>query len=234
VEIVGEAENGGEALEQIGRLDPDVVFLDIRMPEMDGLSVARAMTEHRSKASPSNSAPHVVFVTAYDEYAVEAFEAAAVDYLLKPIESERLTQSVDRALRLHRTETDAETPTKNLEDLFHALTTKDERPRIAAKSGDTLRLFDPATISRFWAADGYTLFRCDGRKYVLDESITSLTERLAAHGFIRVHRHELINLSSVRAILRIDDGLVVELADNQRASVSRRHGRELKKALGLT
>ena len=218
VEIVGDAADGEEALEQVSRRRPDVVFLDIRMPEMDGLEVARRLPEDI----------RVVFTTAYDEYAVEAFEAAAVDYLLKPIEHERLAIAVDKVRRLE------EAPDRgDFERLLKRLTERAEPPRVTARRGDTIRVFDPREISRFHASDRYTLFRHAGREYVLDESIVSLERRLAGLGFVKVHRSELINLGHVRALRREDDQTLAELADGQRAVVSRRHLKALKQRLGI-
>lgn len=216
IEVVGEAADGRKALEQIGALRPAVVLLDIRMPAMNGLELARQLDDET----------HVVFTTAYEEYAVQAFEAAAVDYLLKPIESERLAAALDRARRL-----DAPVDRAELASLLRRVSGHEEPPRVAARRGDTIRLFDPRHIARFHSEDGYTVFRHDGRKYLLDDSIVSLAHRLKPWGFLQVHRAEMVNLHHVKALRKIDDTTVVELADGQRAAVSRRHLSGLKKAL---
>ncbi len=218
VEVVGEAADGEEALARIAEQRPEVVFLDIRMPELDGLAVARRL--------PPDT--RVVFTTAYDEYAVDAFEAAAVDYLLKPIESERLAAAVEKVRRLTPAVERGE-----LERLLKKLAGGAETPRVTARRGDTIRVFDPREISRFHAADRYTVFRHAGDEYLLDESIVALERRLGDLGFVRVHRAELINLGHVRALKREDDQTLAELADGQRAVVSRRHLRRLKEKLGI-
>ena len=218
IEIVGEAADGEAALAAIDEHRPRVVLLDIRMPGLDGLAVAEQLPPET----------HLIFTTAHEEYAVSAFEAAAVDYLLKPIDGERLAGSLERVRRL-------ESPTagRELAKLLRAATGHEEPPRVAARRGETLRLFDPREISRFHATEGYTEFRHDGRRYLLDDSIVALAARLRPWGFLRVHRAELVNLHQVRSLRRVDDATVVELADGQHAPVSRRQVTALKKALGV-
>ena len=217
LEVVGEASDGKEALEQIEALEPDVVFLDIRMPEIDGLELARQLEDVQ-----------VVFTTAYDEYAVEAFETSAAAYLLKPIDKVRLAIAIDKVRRAQ-----SRSAGRDFERLLRRITDHNEPPRITARRGDSIRVFDPREISRFHAQDGYTAFRHDGRTFLLDDTITSLAKRLANWGFIRIHRGELVNLSQIKALRREDDQSLVELSDGQRAPVSRRHLKELKRRLGI-
>jgi DNA-binding LytR/AlgR family response regulator len=218
VEVVGEAADAQEALERLGAQAPDVVFLDIRMPGMDGLELARRLPE----------GTHVVFTTAYDEYALQAFDAAAVDYLLKPVESARLAAALDKLRRIRAPDARPE-----LERLLSELAMRRQAPRIAARQGDRLRVFDPRAISRFHAEDRYTAFHHQGRQYLLEESLAALEERLASWGFLRVHRGELVNLHQVVALKKEDDATLVELTDGQRAVVSRRYLRTLKERLGI-
>lgn len=216
--IAGEAADGDEALARIAETAPDVVLLDVRMPGMDGLELAERLP----------AATHVIFTTAYEEYAVQAFEAAAVDYLMKPIEAARLEVAFERVRRLERPAGRAE-----LARLLRQVRGHEEPPRVAARRGDTTRLFDPRRIARFHAEGGYTVFRLDGRRYLLDDSIVALAARLRPWGFLRIHRAEVINLHQVKALRRVDDATLVELADGQTATVSRRHLKALKKALGV-
>jgi DNA-binding LytR/AlgR family response regulator len=217
LEVVGEAGDGREALERIDELEPDVVFLDIRMPEIDGLELAKQLEEVQ-----------IVFTTAYDEYAVEAFETSAVAYLLKPIEKERLAAAINKVRKKQDLSGD-----QDIERLLRRIAGRDEPPRITARRGDSIRVFDPREISRFHAQDGYSGFRHEGRVYLLDDTITALAKRLADWGFVRTHRGELVNLSEIKALRREDDQSLVELSDGQRAAVSRRHLKELKKRLGI-
>jgi len=216
-EAVGEAGSGREALEKIAALTPDCVLLDVGMPGMDGLEVAGA------------TGVPVVFVTAHDAYAVEAFELAAVDYLLKPVRRERLQRALERVRR-----SPAPSPAQ-LAGLWRRLSAAPAAPltRLAARSGDAVHLFDPAEIARFSAAGGYASFRRDGREFLLDESLSQLEQRLAPHGFVRVHRAELVRLDAVRALHGEHGHTEVELDDGQRAPVSRRVVAELKRRLGI-
>ncbi len=218
VEVVGEAAHAEEALSVIDATAPDVVLLDIQMPEVDGIELAQQLPQGLA----------VVFVTAFERYAVQAFEAAAVDYLLKPVSAERLAAALDRVRRLERGQ-DART----LRRLAQRLRERDEPPRIAARSGESVHLFDPAAIARFHAQRGYTAFQQDGRRYLLDESIAELESRLEEWGFLRVHRSELIRLAAVRGLRKIDDQVVIDLEDGQQAPVSRRRVTALKRALGI-
>jgi two-component system LytT family response regulator len=220
VEVAGEASSGEEALERIATLRPDAVLLDIRMPGMDGLELAGRLPD---------PAPHVIFTTAFEEYAVQAFERSAVDYLLKPVEAERLERALAKVRRL-----DEPQDARQLQRVLRQLIAGSEPPRLTARLGDSLHVLDPRRVARFHSAQGYTAFRHQGRDYLVEESIASLAGRLEPWGFLRVHRGELINLNEVRSLRREDDQTVVDLGDGQRATVSRRHLPELKKKLGIS
>ena len=205
VEIAGEASDGVQALEQIQELDPDVVFLDVRMGGIDGLTLATEVP----------NLPPIIFTTAHDEYAVGAFEAGAVDYLLKPIRMDRLVNAIERV---------------------RARKPKLERPRTAGwrltvTENGVIHMFDARNITRVWADGKYSIFSAEGREHLLDESLSSLEKRLQPFDFLRVHRSELVNLNCVKALR--DNGTVLELSDGQTARVSRRFKSELEKALGI-
>lgn len=221
VEVAGEAANGIQALERIRELVPDVVLLDIRMPGMDGLELAARMDD----------LPPIIFTTAYDEYAVQAFEANAVDYLLKPVQAERLESALAKVSKRAASRESGE-----LQTLIKKLLDRGEGGsglRITARAGKTIRVFDPHRISRFHAADRYTVFHMDGSEFVLDDSLSALEEKLSALGFFRTHRAELVNLNLVKT-LRLEEGACeVALSDGQTAPVSRRMVAELKKRLGV-
>ena len=213
VVLVGEAEDAARAQALIDTLAPELLLLDIDMPGIDGIALARKLPSHVS----------VVFTTAHRKHAVDAFELAAVDYLLKPIEDERLTEALDRVRTARRALSPAAVsggPPALL--------------RLAARAGDAIELLDPADVARLFASDKYTLCRLGGRELVLDDSLSVLEARLAPHGFFRAHRGELINLHRVRALRHEPDGAYAELDDGQRAQVSRRALPELKQRLGIT
>jgi DNA-binding LytR/AlgR family response regulator len=217
VDVVGEAAGGLQALASLSRTQPDLMLLDICMPELDGLALASRYTH----------LPSIVFVTAHDEHAVRAFECNAVDYLLKPVRPERLAEAIRRARAR------GAPASESLRALPPTEARQSAAPRVITHDGGTLRLFDACSVTRFWASDKYTLFVAEGREQMTEEPLSSLEERLAAHGFVRVHRAELVRSSAIRA-LRSEHGVCeVCLDDGQVARVSRRSIALLKRELGL-
>lgn len=210
---IAEADSAVAARALLRQSPPEVVLLDIHMPEIDGLTLLEL----------EPAMPPVIFVTAYEQHAVRAFELAAVDYLLKPVNQARLEKALRRARALGASDIAA----------LHGHMRPDAPPRLAARAGEVLRLFDPAQLTRIRAADKYAIIDMGGEEFVLDDSLTSLEKRLAPHGFVRVHRAELINLAAVRALHGSGSATEVELSDGQRAPVSRRLLAELKRRLGL-
>lgn len=221
VEVVGEACDGEDASAKIAASPPDLLLLDIEMPELDGLRVAAA-------------APglHVVFVTAHAEHAVAAFDLAAVDYLLKPITEARLRAAIDR-VRLRASRNNPVAADALAQALRAALPPEPSVPRVTALEGDAVHIFDARSIARFSAANRYVSFTVDGREYLLDDSLNALEARLRCHEFQRVHRAELINLGRVRTLRRTGGGAEVELDTRERVPVSRRLLGELERRLGV-
>jgi DNA-binding LytR/AlgR family response regulator len=217
VTVCGEAGDGHEALERIASLAPDLVLLDVRMPGLTGVELAAR-----------EGLPPIVFTTAYDEYAVRAFDVAAVDYLLKPIRAERLREAVERA----RGRAGAPDVAR-VRELLERLARPDVVRPLSARAGAVVRLVDPREVTRIRAADRYAVIVHAGAELVLDESLAELEERLRDQGFVRTHRAELVNTRHVRALRDSPDGLVVELSDGQRARASRRLAPELRRRLGL-
>lgn len=209
IEVVGEAADGEQALALVRERAPELLLLDIDMPEMDGLELAELP-----------GVPLVIFTTAHAEHAVRAFEVAAVDYLLKPIARERLAEAIERArARVGRAGV--------------ASPVADSPPRITARSGGTVHVIDASEITRFHATDKVTIFIHEGRELVLDDSLAALEERLSPHGFFRTHRSELVSLAAVKALHTDGGSTRVELRDGSRAAVGRRVVAELKRRLGI-
>jgi DNA-binding LytR/AlgR family response regulator len=221
VTVVGEAGHADAALAQVAALLPDVMLLDIRLPGMDGLALA-ARYAHL---------PPIVFVTAYNEFALRAFELDAVDYLVKPVRPERLIEALGRARRRLDVRSSAEVLTQ-----LAAQPRPGERPgastRIVVVDRGALRLFDASEICRFWASDRYTLFQVAGEEHLTQEPLAALAARLEPHGFMRAHRGEIINLARVRAVRAVDGQHIAELDDGQQARISRRVFTAFKAALG--
>ena len=222
VDVVGEAADGEAALVQIRDRAPDVVLLDIRMPGLDGMTLA----------AQTPDMPPVVFTTAYDEYAVRAFEANAVDYLLKPVEANRLEAAL---ARVERRSPAAQDPERLAGILRQFLERDASQPglRLTARAGNVVRVVDPKDVTRIRAAGHYAVFRHDGRELVLDESLAALEEKLVPLGFLRVHRAELVNLHHVRGVRLEESGAVALLSDGEAAPVSRRSLPDLKRRLGI-
>jgi DNA-binding LytR/AlgR family response regulator len=220
VTVAGEAEDGLDALDKIEALSPELLLLDIDMPALDGLTLA----------SRVRALPPIVFVTAHAEHALAAFELHAVDYLLKPVRPERLAQAIERArIRVERGERRAEPEAMALAMVAPAR----ESPRVVSASRGVTRIFDARELTRLWSRDKYTAFVSNGEEHLCEESLNALEARLAPHGFLRVHRAELVNLRRVRALHHSSDGAEVELDDGQRAAVSRRTLAQVKAALGV-
>jgi two-component system LytT family response regulator len=220
VEIVGEASDGVSALEQVRALRPDLMFLDIEMPELDGLAVAEAL--------PADG-PAVVFVTAYDEHALRAFELAAIDYLVKPVVAQRLDDALARL--------PARRPSADLGALMTGLNRGRPLQRMAVRCGSRVQVFDPATVSAVLARDHYSAILIGAQELLSDDPLDVFERRLDPARFLRVHRSAIVNLASVKElILEGDRRYVAVLADAgaPRVPISRERLNALKARLGLS
>jgi DNA-binding LytR/AlgR family response regulator len=221
--VVGEAGDGVSTLEQTIRCPPDVLLLDIAMPELDGLAVASALA-----AAPEPS-PAVIFVTAYDVHALRAFELSALDYLVKPVHGERLAAAIGKVGRAAR-RADAE----GIAALLARL--RGTSRRMAARSGAKFIVFDPARVHAIVARDHYSVVLVDDRELLLDDALDQLQQRFDPDQFLRVHRSAIINLALLRELVHEGDRrYVAVLADPAatRVPVSRERLPALRAALGL-
>lgn len=227
VEVVGQAGDGAEAMPILRRERPDVVLLDIQMPGTDGLRVAE---ELRALDHP----PLVVFVTAYDEYAVQAFEMEAADYILKPFDTERLQQVLGRVRRqLRRSALERlDVSTGVLRRLAGGDAAEPTTDRLVIREGGTVVFLRPNEVDWIEAAGNYVRVRADGEEHLVRDTLTAMEERLEGHGFLRASRSVLVNLSRIREIRRGSSGTYVALLeDGRRFSVSRRAAPRLRKAI---
>jgi len=204
--VVGECRDGREVLAALDRLKPDVIFLDIQMPEIDGFEVIRRRTPARM--------PAIVFLTAYDQFAIRAFESEAHDYLVKPVSEARFAATIKRLTKRLRAGERAGAP--------------DRAIVVSTPRGATvLRLRE---IDWIEAADNYARLWVGGRSYLLRESLGDLERRVGAHGFARAHRQALVRIGGVRALQieerkggsRTAPTLMAVLSCGTKVSVSRR------------
>jgi two-component system LytT family response regulator len=230
IELAGEARNGREALNMIAELSPDLVFLDIQMPGMDGFDVLRALDE--------DTMPAIVFVTAFDEYAVQAFEANALDYLLKPIEDDRLSEALDRVRRLH----DQKLAVRHRKSLFRLVgqitgeavnsmheirekgvdrIRKTEIPKLAIRDSGSTTWVPQDEIDWIDAAGDYMCVHSKGETYILRMTMKKLEQALDPNILQRVHRSTIVNVHKVREMqshingeyfLTLDNGHTVKLS----------------------
>ena len=220
VQVVGEGANGREALELTMDLSPDVVLLDVRMPDMDGLEAARRIA---SMSEP----PAVIFTTAYDEYAVNAFEARAAGYLVKPIRRDKLAAALANCRRLTRPQlAQAEPP-----GVAPAATA---RSHIAVRRRDSIQLIPLAEVRCFIADQKYTTVRHEGGEDLIEDSLRLLEDEFSG-SFVRIHRSALVSTRHLERIDRDPDGqYFVHLKGlPDRLAVSRRMAGDLRERFRL-
>jgi two-component system LytT family response regulator len=226
IDIVGEARHGREALERIEATDPDLVFLDVRMPELDGLAVLRSL-------QAAGRVPGIIFVTAYDRYAVAAFEHHAIDYLLKPFDEERVRVAVDRA----RQRLDAGTPdalADRVAELLEELK-PGPRERIAVRTGTRTVLVDPGDVEWIESADNYVRLHTGTGQHLLRGSLAATAQTLDETRFVRIHRSAIVNLEHVAELRSRPSGDgVVRLHSGTELPLSRRYRDAFEKRLGAT
>jgi two-component system LytT family response regulator len=222
VTVVGEC-NGVEGVAAIERTDPDILFLDIHMPEVDGFDLLEQVgIEH---------APAVVFVTAYADHALRAFEVHAIDYLLKPPDDARFASALARAKTQARMRRGGGATDSQLGALLreHSRATR----RILVRDRDRTHVIDAATIDWIEAADYYAEIHIGGETHLLRETMNELEQRLDPERFFRVHRSAIINLDRVREVVALAHGdREIVLADGTRVRLSRTRREEFERLLG--
>jgi two-component system LytT family response regulator len=228
VEIVGEAENGAEAVEIIKETKPDLALLDLQMPEISGLEAVKLLRKSQT--------PLVAFVTAYDEFAVQAFEVNAVDYLLKPVEKARLRETINRAHeRVEQTDFQAK-ESENLRaaiETYEEISAKNFIERIPVRQRDEILLIPVSEIASI-VADGELLHltTLQYKKYTINFRLKDLEARLDANNFVRLSRGALVNLEMITRISPLPGGTyALTLKNGQEISSSRFQSRVLRERL---
>ena len=208
VELVAECANGFEAVKVVSELRPDLLLLDVQMPKLDGFEVVDLVGKDVA----------VVFVTAYDQYALRAFEVHAVDYLLKPFSAERLAESIARARdRLRRGEP---VPAESLAASVKRI--GEHASRILVRDGPRVHILPIAKVAYVQAQDDYACFFCDGKEYLKEQTLTQVEATLDPAKFVRIHRSYLLNLDF---LARVDvderESRIAVLTDGRKLPVSR-------------
>ena len=219
VEVVGECENGSSAIEKILELNPDVVFLDVQMPGIDGFEVLRAL--------PEENLPRVIFLTAYEQHALRAFEVNALDYLLKPVDDERFNRAVERARQVGDSESNARTAERVLQMLRQSPTSYVSR--FPVRVGSRIQLVFTEDIEWIQGAGNYAELHSPGRSHLLRETLNSLEQKLDPSKFLRIHRSKIVRVGCVRELQPIDNReYLVRLADGSEHRSSRSYADRLE------
>jgi two-component system LytT family response regulator len=221
-EVVGTRTDPVEAVDAILAAQPDVLFLDIEMPGMNGFQMLAQLDPQ----------PLIVFTTAYDQYALQAFGVNSVDYLLKPIEPAQLTRALDRIERMRG----GAEPRPDLRKLLERLAQPEYPDRIASRTGERVELVELSRVTHFFASDKLTYAATPAKNYTIDHTIQELEQKLDPRKFLRIHRATLLNVEYVHELHAWFAGrMMVRLKDEKRTelSVSRDRVRALKQRLGI-
>lgn len=209
LEIVGVCENGLQAVKAVNELRPQLMFLDVQMPKLDGFDVLELL---------AGDAPYVIFVTAFDEYAVKAFEANAIDYLLKPIDPKRLQQAIEKIQTRVNTE---QVAPSNL-PLLSAVNDQEVIKRILVRDGSDVHVLDVDSVCYIESADDYVAIQTEDATHIKLDRLNKLQEKLDTRQFCRIHRSYLLNINYLSRIeSETKDSKIAVLANGKELPVSR-------------
>jgi DNA-binding LytR/AlgR family response regulator len=223
VEIVGEAANGRQALDLIASLQPNLVLLDLQMPVMGGFDVVRQLK--------GGNLPVIVIVTAFDKHAIEAFEAGALDYLLKPVSQNRLLRTVERARQLQHTPRHVAETVAQLQDIA------DEQPsvkprKIVGRAGEEYFLLNTDEVLAFQSEGDLVWIITAKRRYLATQTLKTIQEKLQNSSFQRIHRNALVNVNHVRKMSALSSQRwLLTLNNNQEFTVSKRQASSVRQLL---
>ena len=222
IEVIGEGSNAAEVLDLVGATTPQLLFLDVKMPGMNGLEVV----EHLSR-SGDRPGPHIVFTTAYDQYALQAFEIRAIDYLLKPFTAERLQMAIQRVReQIEFTELSAGRTQKSQKDKDGYTT------RLVFKSRGRILFLSVTDVRWIGAEENYVRICTANENHLLRETMTAMEQRLDPRSFLRVHRSAIVNLKYVREVRTEPQGdFVVHMVDGQKVPMSRSYHARIRELL---
>ena len=219
IEVVGECGDGATAVKKILTLAPDLVFLDVQMPEMDGFEVLRAL--------PAEAVPGVIFLTAYEQHAVRAFEVHALDYLVKPIDDDRFLAAVNRALKLGQQQLSNKT-VRLLDNRSGEYVS-----RFPVRTGQRIQIVPTEEIDWISASGDYAELHARGKIYLIRETMNSLQQKLNPAMFVRIHRSRIVRGDFIRELRLIDNReYVLKLSDGSEHRSSRTYADQLERWLG--
>jgi two-component system LytT family response regulator len=225
VQVIGECFDGGRAVAAVLEQKPDLLFLDVQMPALDGFAVLEALTPERM--------PVVIFVTAYDHYALRAFEVHALDYLLKPFDRERFAKALERARKRIQQDHSADVSQRLLALLEDVKESRKPLERLAIKSGGRVSFVRTEEIDWVEAAGNYLRLHAGDDIHLLRETMSGLEARLDARQFVRIHRSTIVNLERVRELQPSFHGdYVVILRDGTELTLSRGYRDRVQELLG--
>lgn len=224
VNVVAEAGNGSEAIKKIEELNPDLIFLDIQMPDLTGFEVIELLKRK----------PNIIFTTAYEQYAIKAFETFSIDYLLKPIKEERLKQSLEKVKQFGRINQALDL--SQLQEMIRQFQAPQKATALAIKTGDRIILLRYENIIYLEAQDKYVFaFTSDGQKYITDQSLTGMEEKLPSQ-FYRIQKSYIINKERIKEMHRHFSGRYLFIMDDKtgtRLTSGRTYHEFIKKDFGL-
>ncbi len=221
IELIGEAGSGTEALRLIESMEPDLVFLDLQMPGLSGFDIVK-------RVAGGSKIPVFVIVTAYDQYAIKAFEAGAVDYLLKPVRQERVAEAIEKAGRMLARAGAPARQLAALNDVANADAPKQVR-RIVARSGPEYLLLGTDEVLAFRAEGDLVWIVTAKKKFLATESLRKIQEKLENNGFRRVHRNALVNVDHIRKMSPLTSNRwLITMSNNLEFIVSKRQARNVQ------
>jgi len=219
VDVIGECGDGRSAVGKILELSPDLVFLDVQMPGMDGFEVLRAV--------PKEKLPRVIFLTAYEKHALRAFEVHALDYLLKPVDDQRFAVAIGRARNI----LDSASKTVMVERLVQMLNETSEKylSRFTVKTGSRIQIVLAEDVEWIGAAGDYAELHAYRRAYLLREPLSSLEHKLNPKKFLRIHRSRIVRVGGIQELRAIDNReFIVKLSDGSEHRSSRTYAERLE------
>jgi two-component system LytT family response regulator len=224
--VVGEADDGRSALQTIEENTPDLVFLDLQLPDVGGFEVIHSLNQ---RPSP----PVVVVVTAFDQYAIPALEAGAIDYVLKPVGEARLVQAVERARRLRQNPPELAAQLRKIEEVIEPVTRGWSR-KIVGKAGDEYVLLDASEVFAFKAEAEIVWIITANRKYMATHTLAALQDRLQNTSFRRIHRNALVNTDHIRKMSSMSSQRwLITLGNNLEFIVSKRQANSVRQLLSF-